>query len=67
MSKLWAKILEIAVPWLLEKVATLLARFIKQKKKDQAIEADQDAALERLKNAKTKEEVENAAKNSLGL
>lgn len=67
MSKFWAKIVEIAVPWLLEKVATIISKVIRQKKSDEAISKKEDEVLNDLKNAETKEQVEDATKNTLGL
>jgi hypothetical protein len=67
MSGLWAKIVEIAVPWLLEKVATIISKIIRQKKSDEQIAKKEDEVLDELKKAETKEQVEDAAKNTLGL
>jgi hypothetical protein len=67
VSAFLLKLAQSLVPWLVDKIATALYFFIKTKQKENDIAANQDAALDQLQKAKTKEEVENAAKNSLGL
>lgn len=67
MNAIVARVLQFATTWLLEKAAAWVVSFIAMKNKIARKNEKTDQAVEELKNAKTEEEVKDAAKNTLGL
>lgn len=61
------KIFQGLLPWLLEKAATAISIIIIRNRRDADSAINKDQALKQLEDAKTEQEVKDAAKNTLGL
>lgn len=64
---IWKQVLFWALEWAASKLAAFLAKRVSDAKRAEEHAAQARRDLERLKEAKTEKEVEDAAKDTLGL
>lgn len=64
---IWKQVFIWALEWGAGKLASWISLIFKRKKQEEERKKESDANLERLENAKTEEEIERAAKDTLSL
>lgn len=64
---IWKQVFIWAFEWGAGKLASWISLIFKRKKQEEDRKKESDANLERLENAKTEEEIERAAKDTLSL
>jgi hypothetical protein len=64
---IWKQVFIWALEWGAGKLASWISLIFKRKKQEEDRKKESDANLERLENAKTEEEIERAAKDTLSL